>query len=457
MNPHRINSWKVPCRAICEGFLFVSIEKLLYLERIFVPYLLLNLNLFPTMARSTYDVNFYCSPSKASKKTGEAPIYISIIVNGKRELFPLPMKCKPADFKKSMDSKKSNPIKDYCNTITTKLDEYKLDMARNGEGLTAKSLREFFENGGGKRVYKLDDLFTEYLSILYNRIGVNLKREIYVKYQRAIDYFKTANNLSGEESLNTITRQHILDFQTKSLSDFKASTSAGYQAKIRTIFKYAFESGKINTYLYNGIHIDRGIDESNIKFLTEDELKKIKEKKFSTKRMDNIRDCFLFQCYTGLSYIDMKQLEVDDFKRTDDGRYYISKKRQKTNQNFTTVLLKDAADIAIRNHFDLKVKSNQKYNEYLKELADLCGIEKCLTTHMARHTFIVYCLNKHIPQNTIGKMCGWAEGDAPRMLRVYGKLLDETVFADTAHLETEEDRFSREVMEILFEGESVQN
>lgn len=122
-----------------------------------------------------------------------------------------------------------------------------------------------------------------------------------------------------------------------------------------------------------------------------------------------------------------------------------------------TVLLKDAADIAIRNRFELKVKSNQKYNEYLKELADLCeivddkGNTKRLTSHMARHTFIVYLMNKHIPQNTIGKMCGWAEGDAPRMLKVYGQLLDNTVFTDTKVLETEQEKMEREILEILME------
>lgn len=407
------------------------------------------------MARSTYDVNFYCSKSKASKKTGLAPVYISIIINGKRELFPLPQKCNPDNFPQLMASKKSNPIKDYCSTITTKLENYKLEMLQSGKELSAKNLREFFERGGVAKVYTLDDLFTEYLNILHQRIGVDLKREVYVKYQRAIKYFKDANSLKGDEPINDITRQHILTFQTKSLKDFKKSTSAGYQAKIRTIFKYAFEAGKTKTYLYNSIHIDRDMSENNIHFLTEEELKKIKDKRFSTQRMRSVADCFLFQCFSGLSYIDMKNLEKDDFKKTEDGRYYIKKKRQKTNQEFVVVLLKDAADIAIRNHFELKVNSNQKYNEYLKELADICeiteadGTSKKLTSHMARHTFIVYLLNKHIPQETIGKMCGWAEGDARRMLKIYGKLLDKTVFEDTKVLETEQEKFEREILEIL--------
>lgn len=407
------------------------------------------------MARSTYDIQFYCSPSKKSKKTGLAPIYISIIVNGKRELFPLPQKDKPEDFLSHM-SARSHPIKDYCNAIFVKLENYKLEMMQSGKELTAKNLREFFERGGVAKVYTLDDLFTEYLKILHDRIGVDLKREVYVKYQRSIAYFKKANNLKGDEPITDITRQHILTFQTQSLKDFQKSTSAGYQSKIRTIFKYGFESGKTKTYLYNNVHIDKDYG-SKISFLTEEELDKIKKKVFGTERMKSVRDCFLFQCYSGLSYIDMKNLTKEDFKRTEDGRYYIKKTRQKTGKDFTVVLLKDAADIAIRNRFELKVKSNQKYNEYLKELADLCeivdeqGRTKNLTSHMARHTFIVYLLNKHIPHGTIGKMCGWAEGDEARMLKVYGKMLDTTIFEDTKVLETEQEKMQREILEILME------
>lgn len=407
------------------------------------------------MAKSTFDINFYCSPSKASKKTGMAPVYISIIVNGKRELFPLPQKCKPGEFEKFMSSRKPNPIKDYCNKIVTKLDSYKLELMQSGKELTARNLREFFERGGVARVYTLDDLFTEYLQILHDRVGVSLKREVYVKYQRAIKYFKAVNSLSGDESITDITRQHVLTFQTELASEFKKSTGAGYQSKIRTIFKYGFESGKMKTYLYNNIHIDKGASGENINFLTEDELTKIKMKHFATKRMKDIRSVFLFQCYSGLAYIDLKNLRIEDFKVTDDGRYYIKKKRAKTGQEFVTVLLNDAAEIAILHHFELPVKSNQKYNEYLKDLAELCelynadGTVKKLTTHVARHTFIVYLLNKHIPQETIGKMCGWAEGDARRMLRVYGKLLDRTVFDDTKELETEGERLGRRMMELL--------
>ena len=328
-------------------------------------------------------------------------------------------------------------------------------MMQSGKELSAKNLREFFERGGVSRVYTLDDLITEYMQILHSRVGVSLKREVYVKYQRAVKYFKEVNGLSGSEPVSDITRQHVITFQTELLKDFRKSTGAGYQSKIRTIFKYGFESGKMKTYIYNNIHIDKGIRESGITFLTEEELDRIKKKNFLSKRMNNIKAIFLFQCFSGLAYADLKGLRKEDFKRTEDGRYYIKKKRQKTGQEFITVLLKDAADIAIMNHFELDVKSNQRYNEYLKEIADICeivderGEPKKLTTHVARHTFIVYLLNKHIPHDTIGKMCGWAEGETRRMLKVYGQVLDKTVFDDTAALDSEGDKLGRRMMELL--------
>ena len=137
--------------------------------------------------RSTFDINFYCSPSRVSKKTGQAPVYMSIIINGKRELFPLQIKCKPDDFNEYMESKKSNPIKDYCNTILTKVSSLQLEMLKLGKEITPKSLRTYLDSGGVGAVYSVDALFTDYLSLFKKRIGVDLIEDVYNKYKRAAE------------------------------------------------------------------------------------------------------------------------------------------------------------------------------------------------------------------------------------------------------------------------------
>ena len=399
--------------------------------------------------RSTFDINFYCNPSKASKKTGMAPIYLSIIINGKRELFPLQIKCKPEDFNDYMDSKKSNPIKDYCNTILTKITSLQLEMLRLGKEITPKSLREYLDSGGVGSVYSVDALFTDYLVLLKKRIGVDLTRDVYEKYKRSIALFKEVNNLSGDEPLRSLTRDQALTMQTEIKKRYKPSTGAGYMTKMRTIFKYAFENNKIDTYIFNSIKIKAEYHQE-IEYLTQEELDRIRDKKMPNKRVEDIKNVWLFQCYTGLSYADLKLLEPSDYKKADNGMYYICKKRKKTGVEFTAVLLKEATLIALMYNFNLPVKSNQRYNSYLKELADLCNIDKNLHTHVARHTCAMYLLNHRPPiaKETIKKIFGWADD---RMLRVYGKTLPSTVIEEISSIETEEDRFGREIASIILE------
>lgn len=410
------------------------------------------------MAKSTYDVNFYCNKAKASKKTGEAPIYLSIIINGNRELFPLPQKCKPEEFPKLMASKKDNPIKTYCSTVVKKLDELKLQMMETDTELTASSLREFFERGAVKKGYTINDVFTEFLAICHKRIGHGMIQDVYNKYERSLEYFKTCNNLTGEESIKTITNTHVLTMQAHVGKDFKTSTAAGYLAKVRTVFKYAFQAGKIDVYPFNGVHIVKSDDE-DIQYLTMSQLDAIKEKKITIPRLQQVRDIWLFQCFTGLSYVDMANLVPADFKKNENGQYYVCKRRQKTGVEFTAVLLQDATAIALKYGFKLPVKSNQKYNAYLKEIADLCDLKDedgnriKLHSHMARHTCAMYLLNHRdpvVPNETIIKVMGWKND---KQLRHYARLVKETVFDDMAKLETPEEKFSREILEILMEDD----
>lgn len=397
--------------------------------------------------KQTFDVNFYCNKSKASRKTGEAPIYLSIIINGKRELFALQQKCRPDEFERLLKSKADNPIKSYCTSILRKLDELKLEMLDNDEELTAFGLKKHFMRGGVKKNYTINDLFTEYLNLLKPRVGIDMIPDVYQKYVRSCNLFLECNGLLGNENLKTITQKEVMTMMNCASQQFKASTAAGYMAKIKTIMKYAFNNGKMDMYPFANIKVKR-YTEGEIKYLTQDELDMIWKKKMPSIRMQQIKDVWLFQCYTGLSFVDMANLVPSDFKKNDKGQYYISKKRQKTGVEFTTVLLKDAELIAKKYEFNLPVKSNQKYNDYLKELADICGLTnedgtpKKLHSHMARHTCAVYFLNHGVDIEVIAKIGGWTN---TKMVRRYAKLLDQTVFTKIEQLD------KNEFLEILME------
>ena len=133
--------------------------------------------------------------------------------------------------------------------------------------------------------------------------------------------------------------------------------------------------------------VDRG-------YLTDEEITKILKKKFVSERLEHVRDIFIFSCFTGLAYIDVKNLTQENIRTSFDGNLWIMTKRQKTDIKVDVPLLKipkmilDKYKDKLPNGLLLPILSNQKMNSYLKEIGDVCGIRKNLTFHLARHTFI---------------------------------------------------------------------
>lgn len=150
--------------------------------------------------------------------------------------------------------------------------------------------------------------------------------------------------------------------------------------------------------------------------LTKTELRQLENKEFSTERLAVVRDIFVFQCYTGLAYIDVYQLKKKDIKQGVDGRLWIMSNRQKTKSNTDIPLLPKAIEImekyknhptCIKRGSVLPVSTNQKMNEYLKEIAELSNINSELSTHKARRTFAsTITLNNGVPIHVVKEMLG---------------------------------------------------
>ena len=149
-------------------------------------------------------------------------------------------------------------------------------------------------------------------------------------------------------------------------------------------------------------------------YLTEEEIKAIIEKDFSIGRIEKVRDIFIFSCFTGLSYADIYDLTYDDIKSHFDNNLWIMKKRVKTNTDITVPLMDIPLSIIEKyrgkqkNNKVLPTMCNQKMNSYLKEIADLCGIKKQLTTHQSRHSFATLALNNGVSIESVSKMLGHA-------------------------------------------------
>lgn len=367
--------------------------------------------------RTTFNIGFVCRQSKVTK-AGKAPVEMSIIINGKRTYLTLPMKEDPKSFQKLVASKKMNPMKEYLEQIYQKVVVAQTELVKNDIPVTAISLKDYIQNGCTTS-YTIDDLFTEYLKILKKRVGVNLTAAVYRKYEIVRNLFY--GSISNTKQVNEITNGVIANFYAELNRKYESTTSAAMMVKLKTIITYALDNGKLKINPFNSIKISKRTKE--VEYLTLDEIQAIKSKSFNG-RLEKVRDLFLFQCFTGLAYADMAQLTKEDFQFNGE-QIFIKKCRVKTGISYLTVLIDEAVEIIRRYNFELPVLSNQKYNSYLKEIADLCGITKPMHTHIGRHTFATYMLNKGVSIEVVAKMLGHSN---IKQTQHYSKLVDKTVF-----------------------------
>jgi site-specific recombinase XerD len=181
--------------------------------------------------------------------------------------------------------------------------------------------------------------------------------------------------------------------------------------RFRTVFKVAQDNGWVTVNPFGGFKIK--MEDTHRDCLTSEELALIRDKKLVSERLEKVRDLFVFSCFCGLAYVDMKELLETDIVRGDDGKLWIDTQRIKTGAQVNVPLLK--VPLAIIQKYAgtgrdgklFDIPSNQKVNDYLKEIAAICGIDKRVTFHLARHTFsTTVTLSNGVPLETVSKMLG---------------------------------------------------
>ena len=187
----------------------------------------------------------------------------------------------------------------------------------------------------------------------------------------------------------------------------------------------AIDEGYLRRNPYKWINIDKQKNTKGIeRCLTPEEFNRLKSAKMPTESIKRVRDLFVFQTYTCLSYSDLREFDGRMVQEVKGINVYVGS-RKKTNMTFTIPLLSPALDILHKYNGKLPVISNVKYNEYLKVVAQSAGIDKPLSTHWARHTGATLLLNEGIPMQIVSKICGHSSTKITE--QVYAKLLDETV------------------------------
>lgn len=382
--------------------------------------------------RQTFSVSFYCRESKKDKK-GLAPVEVSMSINGVRKFFKLQRKERPQDFAKAMKSNRDNEIKVYCENQRIWINKIVEDMQFAEIELTADNLKECLRKGGVSNYYTMGQLWSD---TIYNKMADvkvgQIETDTFRRYNLAKEAFYKANGFSDDTPAKNAELQHIINFQHYLRNDLNLSqcTAYNYHARAKSAFVLAFNRGKIKTNPYGCYKLDKG-EKKETKYLSKSEIQAIRGKDL-IGRLDKIRDLFLFQCYSGLSYSDMALLQPTDFQKNDKGQIFIQKKRKKTNKPFKSIVLRDGVGILEKYNYTLPVISNVKYNAYLKEIQTLCGIDKTLHTHLGRTTYICYLYNEGVPIDIIAEIVGHAS--CHTTLKYYAKMENETMFETFSEL-----------------------
>ncbi len=360
---------------------------------------------------------------KHHEKGVKVPIYLRLTVNGKRSELSISRKIDPEKWsaktsKMHGTGMDSITLNQYLNTVRNKVNRIHNILIEEGKPFTAVDI---------KNIYQGKDREVKMLLVVFDEHNRQMKKLVDKEFAIGTwkRYFTTRNHISefirSEYKKEDLPIQDIdLKFVTRFEYFMKIIKNCNHNSALKYInnFKKIIRLGVANGWIerdpfYNYKVKFKWVDRE---FLTSEELKRLINLEINWPRIDLVRDMFVFCCYTGLAYIDVQKLNHDNLVRNVDGNLWIEAKRTKTNAKFSIPLLPNALHIlekykdhpkVVNKECVLPVLSNQKSNAYLKEIADLCGITKNLTTHLARHTFATtVTLSNGVPIETVGKMLG---------------------------------------------------
>ena len=367
--------------------------------------------------KSTFRVLFYLKKG-SEKKNGEVMIMARITIDGKLCQFSTKQSILPNNWSvasgkaKGKDAGKINALLD---DIRSALNTIYHEMQRRDNYVTAEKVKNEFL-GHTEKHETILSLFQKHNDNMKQLVGISRTIATYRKYEvtrrHLADFIHDKYNLS-DIPIREITPMFITDFELYLRTACKCgyNTAAKFLLFLKSIIIVARNNGILTkdpfaNYKIQMKKVDRG-------YLTEDEIKIILKKKMVSERLEHVRDLFIFSCFTGLAYSDVANLHEENIRKSFDGKLWIMTKRQKTNTDVNVPLL-DIPKMILKKYKGklpngkiLPVISNQKLNAYLKEIADICGIKKNLTFHLARHTFATTTtLAKGVPIETVSKMLG---------------------------------------------------
>lgn len=398
--------------------------------------------------RNTLSVLFIIKKSKLLKN-GEAPICMRITVN-KRVAEVMIKRSIPVDLwnqKKECSKGKdrvATELNHYINTVRAKILQIHRELEIDNKTITADIIKDCFY-GRDKVQRSLLEVYAEHNEKCRALIGKEYTESTVTKFDTSINRLKEyirSRYHRDDMMLAELDGQFIRDFDfwLKTDKHCQNNSALKYLKNLKKVVRIALANGWIKKDPFYGIRFKQ--EEVNVEFLSREELDILMNKEFAIKRLEQVRDIFVFCCFTALAFVDVQQLSREHLIKDNNGALWIRKARQKTNQMCNIPVLsipqrilgkyEDNAE-CIKKGVLLPVISNQRMNAYLKEIADLCGIAKRLTTHVARHTAAtVVFLANDVSMENVSKILGHSN---IRMTQHYAKVLDSSIMREMRNVE----------------------
>ena len=388
------------------------------------------------MVRSSFAILFFIRDSRV-RKDGTTSIEVVLTVNGERCAFSTGKKVKSCNWDKNKQQVKgkdeeAQSLNNYLKAIKAKLYQKEAELLERGFVITAELLRDaYFDKVESLKEKSLFEVFEEHNQEQEKLVGNGVSKATYwisvytvrllkefvqQKYKRE-DLYLRELNLSFIQSFHTFLRIDKGMAQNSSTKHLKL---------LKKIVNLAVANSYMATNPFITYKIER--EPIEIDFLDEEELRKIINFDTPLPRLERAKDMFLFGCFTGLSYIDIKTLAPEHFEKDSTGRIWIKKRRVKTGVLSRIPLLPIAKLILDKYKGGeklLPIQDPADINKYLKDIAILCDIKKRITFHTSRHTFAsTVTLANNISLEVVSKMLGHTN---TRMTTHYAKLIDKCI------------------------------
>ncbi|MBI5541467.1 MAG: site-specific integrase [Bacteroidia bacterium] len=412
--------------------------------------------------RNKIAFSFYVKRTKPLK-SGEVPIYLKIKVDDTHEELAtlrniFPEKWSVAKNGAAGTSKEAKELNVHLQHVVGCLNEHVKMLREKDREITARTIKNSYL-GIINDEKKIVELFQEHNKTIKL---LSLKDKDFApatvqRYETCLlhlsSYIKEKYKVN-DLLINKMNADFIKGFELylKTVRNCAHNTTMKYIKNFKKIVLNAFRNGWLKHDPF--VNFKLRLKKVDKEFLTEDELARLLNKKIGIERLEFVKDVFLFGCFTGLAYSDIKNLKQENVVKGENGRLWIHTRRKKTDMISHIPLLPIALQIVekyrnnpycIVNEILLPVYTNQKLNAYLKEIADICGITKHISTHTARHTFATtVTLNNDVPIESVSKMLGHS---TIKMTQHYAKLSDKKVGID---MEKIQDKFTTEKVSLHF-------